>query len=134
MVLRCAGCIMDVQRLVGIGTRQIKSHAQSNFRVGDVFYLVHDFLAALGKLFLELGHQRFGALGVHLFERGARVVRHAVSDHRHRGQYGQHEHQHQFVAKTHGRPSKSLKLIISKIMIFGEEARISRLTAAVKND
>ena len=51
-------------------------------RVGDILDLLHDDFAALGKFFLELGHQSFGTLRVHGFERTLGVVAHPIGDKR----------------------------------------------------
>jgi len=52
--------------------------------------LLSDLLAALDELFLELRNQGFGALGVHRFERGLRVMCHGVGDHRYGRKNGEH--------------------------------------------
>src|SRR4029077_6224985 len=74
-----------------------------DFAIGHILDLLRDISAALFKFLVELRHQRFGALPVDLFESGARVVRHAIGDHRHRGQHRHQEDEKQFAAKAHWR-------------------------------
>jgi len=51
-----------------------------------------NFLPALDVLLLELGNQGFGALGIHFFEGGLRVMRHGISDHRDGSKDGEQYH------------------------------------------
>ncbi len=107
MILGHADGIVDVQRLVRVRTRQIDGHLQRDLAIGDIFHLLRDFLAALRKLLLELRDQRFGALRISLLEGCARVMRHAVSDHRHGGQHGDQEDQKELGAKAHRRAPRA---------------------------
>ena len=133
VILRRAGPIVHVQRLIGIGPRQIQRHAQGNFRVGDIFHLASHFFAALRKFLLELRHQRLGALRVHFLKSRARVIGHAVSRHKDRRQHRQHENQHQFGAKAHRNAPLASPRNFARLWISGhEEESISRLTAEVK--
>jgi len=90
VILRGAVGITNVERLVGVRALQVYGHAERHFGIGDVLYLAGDFLAALHKLLVELRHQRFGAFGVHLFERSLGVVSHAI---RHDGDGGKNGEQ-----------------------------------------
>ena len=54
-----------------------------------VFCLMGDLLPTLVEFLLELCNQGFGVLRVHCFERGLRVMRHGISNHRYRREDGE---------------------------------------------
>ncbi len=88
VLLGSADCIAHIKRLVGVGTGQVNRHTLGKVGLSYVFCLMGDFLPALDELLLELCNQGFGALRVHRFERSLRVMRHRVSNHRHRRKNG----------------------------------------------
>ncbi len=101
MILRYTNRVVYIQRLVGIRPRQVHCRSQRNFAIGHIFYLLHHSFAALFKFLVELRHQRFSALRIHIFESGAGVMRHAVGDYRHRGQHGNQKDEEQVASKAH---------------------------------
>ncbi len=91
VILRRSGGIVNVERLIRPRPRQIDRHFQRDLGVGDVFHLAGDLIATLRVFFVELRDERFAALCVRFFERGLRVVRHAVGHQRNRSKHGDRE-------------------------------------------
>src|SRR5215472_8614865 len=80
---------------------EINGHAVGNTSVGDIFDLMREFRAALSELFLELRHQRLGALRVRGFERRTRVIGHRVGYNGDRRKNRQEHDEQQFCPEAH---------------------------------
>src|SRR5215470_9906399 len=99
MLLGCSLGVIEVGGLVGVWASQIECHSECGRGIHDVLNLRRNHVAALCKLFLELGNQSFGAAGVHVLKSGLGVVGDAVGNDGDGRENNQEDRQQQLGAK-----------------------------------
>ena len=115
VVLSSPVCVPKINGKIGVGVRKINRHAFGEVGFGNVFCLPGNFFAALDKLLFELGNEGFGALRVHGFERGLRVIRHGIGNHGYGRKNSEQDGEQQFSSEAHSLADMGYGLMISRL-------------------